>query len=396
MSSPDTNLEIASFTPYPIKHHPVQIELNEESMTVIWDHGHKSEFHYLWLRDNCHCPKCISTATREQTFEICDVPFTIKASNAYITDDHRIVIEWDYADHVSKYHPGWLLSHCYSKEVQQSQQWKPTIWDEERITKELPRTHHDAIVESDAELLTWLRALRDYGIALVTDVNTTLGSLTKITDRISFMRESNYGTLFDVKTTATANTSANTNLRLPLHTDLSARELQPGLQFLHCLVNDASGGESIFVDGFKIAEYMREHHPEEFRDLSSIPMSFNNKDPYCDYRFRGTVIATDSNDEVIEVRHANFIRGPVDVPAHQTMALYKAYQCFILLTREPKFQLFFRLSAGEMVVFDNRRVLHARNAFDLKSGMRQLQGCYIDRDELLSRIRILERSTTLS
>ncbi|MEP3350444.1 MAG: TauD/TfdA family dioxygenase [Marinomonas sp.] len=396
MNAVESTLEVASFTPYPITHHPIHIELHEESMTVTWDHQHKSEYHYLWLRDNCHCPECISTKTREQVFEICDVPYTIKPSNAYITDDHRIVVDWDYADHTSKYHPGWLLSHCYSEEVVQSKQWKPILWDKERITTELPRAKSSTLIQSDKVLLTWLRDLRDYGIGIVSDVGTELGSLKAVTDRIAFMRESNYGTLFDVTTTAKANTSANTNIRLPLHTDLSARELQPGLQFLHCLVNDATGGESIYVDGFKIAEYMREHHPEEFRDLSTIPMTFNNKDPYCDYNYRSTVIATDSNGEVTEVRHANFIRGPIDVPAHQTMALYKAYQCFIRLTREPAFQLFFRLTAGEMVVFDNRRVLHARNAFDLKTGMRQLQGCYIDRDEFLSRIRILERSTTLS
>ncbi|WOD06079.1 TauD/TfdA family dioxygenase [Marinomonas sp. GJ51-6] len=396
MNAVESTLEVASFTPYPITHHPIHIELHEESMTVTWDHQHKSEYHYLWLRDNCHCPECISTKTREQVFEICDVPYTIKPSNAYITDDHRIVVDWDYADHTSKYHPGWLLSHCYSEEVVQSKQWKPILWDKERITTELPRAKSSTLIQSDEVLLTWLRDLRDYGIGIVSDVGTELGSLKAVTDRIAFMRESNYGTLFDVTTTAKANTSANTNIRLPLHTDLSARELQPGLQFLHCLVNDATGGESIYVDGFKIAEYMREHHPEEFRDLSTIPMTFNNKDPYCDYNYRSTVIATDSNGEVTEVRHANFIRVPIDVPAHQTMALYKAYQCFIRLTREPAFQLFFRLTAGEMVVFDNRRVLHARNAFDLKTGMRQLQGCYIDRDEFLSRIRILERSTTLS
>ena len=388
-------LEIASFAPYPITHHPVAIELNKESMLVTWDHGHQSEYHYLWLRDNCHCPECISTATREQVFEICDVPYSIKPVSAHINEDHRIIIKWDYADHLSKYHPGWLLSHCYSEEVVRSKQWNPIVWNKEKITHELPKAKSHTLIESDAALLNWLRDLRDYGIGVVTDVETKLGALKAVTDRISFMRESNYGTLFDVTTTAKANTSANTNIRLPLHTDLSARELQPGLQFLHCLVNDATGGESIFVDGFKIAEFMREHHPEEFQALTTIPMSFNNKDPYCDYHHRGTIIATDSNGEVTEVRHANFIRGPIDVPAHQTMKLYKAYQCFILLTREPEFQLFFRLTAGEMVVFDNRRVLHARNAFDLKSGMRRLQGCYIDRDEFLSRIRILERNTSL-
>jgi gamma-butyrobetaine dioxygenase len=67
-------------------------------------------------------------------------------------------------------------------------------------------------------------------------------------------------------------------------------------------------------------------------------MSFYNKDKHSDYRFRSTVMVKDSNNDVIEVRLANFLRGPIDVPSHQTMALYKAYKCFILLTREPKFQ----------------------------------------------------------
>jgi len=40
---------------------------------------------------------------------------------------------------------------------------------------------------------------------------------------------------------------------------------------------------------------------------------------------------------------------------------------------------------------DTRRVLHGRAAFDPSTGRRHLQGCYVDRDQLLSRIRVLER-----
>jgi gamma-butyrobetaine dioxygenase len=50
-----------------------------------------------------------------------------------------------------------------------------------------------------------------------------------------------------------------------------------------------------------------------------------------------------------------------------------------------------RLRAGDMWVFDNRRVLHSRTKFDPSSGKRHLQGCYVDRDELMSRGRVLER-----
>lgn len=64
---------------------------------------------------------------------------------------------------------------------------------------------------------------------------------------------------------------------------------------------------------------------------------------------------------------------------------------FIAMTREDRFRLVKRLNPGELWCFDNRRTLHARNAFDPTSGARHFQGCYIDRDELLSRILVLQR-----
>lgn len=71
--------------------------------------------------------------------------------------------------------------------------------------------------------------------------------------------------------------------------------------------------------------------------------------------------------------------------------LYGAYRRFIAMTREARFRLVRRLEPGQLWCFDNRRTLHARNAFDPASGARHFQGCYIDRDELLSRILMLQR-----
>jgi len=48
---------------------------------------------------------------------------------------------------------------------------------------------------------------------------------------------------------------------------------------------------------------------------------------------------------------------------------------FWALLREPRFQRRLRLEAGQAIVFDNRRVLHGREAFDPSSGGRLLQGC---------------------
>jgi gamma-butyrobetaine dioxygenase len=45
-----------------------------------------------------------------------------------------------------------------------------------------------------------------------------------------------------------------------------------------------------------------------------------------------------------------------------------------------------------MMAFDNVRVLHGREGFDPNTGRRHLQGCYLDRDHVLSRLRLLDRA----
>jgi len=240
-------------------------------------------------------------------------------------------------------------------------------------------------------LLQWLLALRDCGLTQIRGVPTEPGALALVAKRISFIRESNFGVLFNVQSKADADSNAYTAFNLPLHSDLPTRELQPGLQFLHCLVNDADGGESIFVDGFAIACALRTEDPEAFLALCDIPVEFRNKDRHSDYRQLAPIIALDALGDIAEIRMANFLRGPFETSVEQMPLLYRAYRRFIAMTREDRFRVVQRLNPGELWCFDNRRTLHARHAFDPASGARHFQGCYIDRDELLSRILVLQR-----
>ena len=63
------------------------------------------------------------------------------------------------------------------------------------------------------------------------------------------------------------NNTAYTARGLENHTDLPYFEIPPGYQFLHCLVNDAEGGDSSAVDGFAVAEYVKKNDPETFELL---------------------------------------------------------------------------------------------------------------------------------
>jgi gamma-butyrobetaine dioxygenase len=70
---------------------------------------------------------------------------------------------------------------------------------------------------------------------------------------------------------------------------------------------------------------------------------------------------------------------------------YEAMRVFSAVAHHPDLMLSNRLEPGDLVGFDNRRVLHGRDAFDPGAGRRVLRGCYIDRDDVLSRLRVLRR-----
>jgi gamma-butyrobetaine dioxygenase len=51
----------------------------------------------------------------------------------------------------------------------------------------------------------------------------------------------------------------------------------------------------------------------------------------------------------------------------------------------------FRLHDGDLVVFDNQRILHGRTAFSSAKYPRHLRGCYLTRDSVYSQAALLRR-----
>ncbi|MCM8739687.1 gamma-butyrobetaine dioxygenase [Pseudomonas koreensis] len=385
-----TAAAVADFRTYPLISALSGVQSLADRVSIAWADGRISPFHHVWLRDNCPCERCVYSVTREQVFEIVDAAPDLAPASARIDSDGSLRIDWQ-DGHRSRFDPGWLRAHAYdeaSRAERLAGKPKAQLW---RSDLPLPVFDYAALMNDNGALLQWLIAVRDIGLTQVRGVPTEPGSLKLIAQRISFIRESNFGVLFNVQSKADADSNAYTAFNLPLHADLPTRELQPGLQFLHCLVNDAKGGESIFVDGFAIADALRSEDPASFQALCEIPVEFRNKDRHSDYRCLAPIIALDASGRVAEIRLANFLRGAFDTTVEQMPLLYRAYRRLIAMTREPRFRLMQRLNPGELWCFDNRRTLHARNAFDPATGARHFQGCYVDRDELLSRILVLQR-----
>jgi alpha-ketoglutarate-dependent taurine dioxygenase len=93
---------------------------------------------------------------------------------------------------------------------------------------------------------------------------------------------------------------------------------------------------------------------------------------------------------LIAIRFNNRSAAPiVDVPYDAMEAFYAAYRRFAAILEDPSMEVTFKLQPGEAFIVDNMRVLHARKAFS-GSGKRWLQGCYADKDGLLSTLAAIE------
>ena len=103
------------------------------------------------------------------------------------------------------------------------------------------------------------------------------------------------------------------------------------------------------------------------------------------------LITLDENKDYRDIRFNISTVGAFNIHPNKMNKYYLAYRKFASLVHNKKFTLNFRLQAGDILSFDNRRVLHGRSAFDPNSGKRHLQGYYMDRDEIIGRLNLLKK-----
>jgi len=221
---------------------------------------------------------------------------------------------------------------------------------------------------------------------------TEPGSLESIARRIGPVRPTNFGQLFNVKAKPDPDSNAYTSLALPPHVDLPTREYHPGLQMLHCLENSVKDGQAVMMDGFAVAEALRDRHPEAWATLTRVRWCYANTARTTDYVWFEPMIRLDARGELLEVRIADFLRGPLQTAFEDVEPAYEALIILQRLLRDPAFAIRFTYRPGDLVIFDNRRLLHARDAFEGSTGHRWLQGCYMERDEVRSRYRMFQRA----
>jgi gamma-butyrobetaine dioxygenase len=213
-----------------------------------------------------------------------------------------------------------------------------------------------------------------------------VGHVARVAELFSFVLSTNYGRIFDVRTKPSPANLAFSDRGLGLHTDNPYRDPVPTLQLLHCLVAAPDGGLSRFLDGVAFARRFRRTDRVEFDLLATVAIDFTYEDETDLLTARSPIIELDAHGEVAAIRHNSRSARPPASDADSSNAWYAAYRSFAhQLEADPSIREL-ALQPGDLVCFDNRRVLHGRTAFTEVAAPRHLQGCYAAMDAVRSRL----------
>jgi gamma-butyrobetaine dioxygenase len=247
-------------------------------------------------------------------------------------------------------------------------------------------------LQSDAVLCRALKDFIERGFLLVHETPTQPDSILQVAQRFGHVRTTNFGSFFEVYSRPDSTDLAYRPVALGPHTDNPYRTPVPGIQILQCLQNETSGGLSTLVDSLAVAEQVRQEDPQGFDLLSRVPVRFEYRDATTQLVSVKPMIEVDGLGQMTGVHYSPRLDDIPLMSQEDTRRYHIARKRLGLLFEDPKYELRIRLQAGEMMMFDNNRVLHGRTSFNPSEGHRQLQGCYVDRDGPRSAYRVLQRT----
>ncbi|XP_037257509.1 gamma-butyrobetaine dioxygenase isoform X1 [Falco biarmicus] len=364
---------------------------------VEWEDGSESRYPCVWLRDNCQCPQCFLRSAKARRLLIEDLDVNIVVKEVAVADRRKISITWP-DEHASEYEAEWLKKRCFSEEARaemrenlflpECQHWGSDL--------QLPKLPFEEVMYNDESTYKWLCTLKRVGIVLLTGAAARQGELVKLGHRIGFLRLTFYGPTWQVQDKADANNVAYTTGKLCFHTDYPVLQHPPGVQFLHCIKQTAAGGESQVVDGFHVSRMLKKQNPQAYQILTSTAVDYTDIGvDFCDFavQCKQRIIDVDSRGEAVRINYNNATRDTVfDIPAEKVRPFYAALKEFDDLLNSAEHKFTYKLKPGDIVTFDNWRVLHGRQSFPSDSEVtRHLEGAYADWDVVMSRLRLLRK-----
>lgn len=372
----------------------VEIHLSEGGRVaaITTDAGIPVKFHAIWLRDNARDAATRSAVNGQRLIALRDIPANTHIDHAEVAGE-ALRLTFQPENKAIDYDIAWLLAHAYDGGEKRCAGWTGNgveTWDS-RLMNAVPIADFTEVQSKPAALRAWLQQVDRYGFGKLCNGPVEDQSLLRVVELFGYIRETNYGRHFEVRTEVNPGNLAYTSLGLQAHTDNPYRDPVPSIQVLYCLESSAAGGENMVVDGFRAAERLRDENKEWFNLLCKYTARFEySAEPDVILRARRPMIELAPDGELIGIRFNNRSTAAItDVPFADMAMYYEAYRRFGEIIDDEAMEVTFRLEPGECFVVDNTRVLHARKAYS-GEGTRWLQGAYADKDGLRSTVASLE------
>ncbi len=355
-------------------------------LRVTGPQGVVARLHPVWLRERTGDSDDFDPVNRQRLFEPPELPLDLRVTGAAREGIDSLVVSFDDGGRAR------LSLTALGRELGwwSDPEAPPPIETWDAGNPPMPEASW-ADLANPAALRDLLAGFHRHGFCIVRETPTAPGSLQAIAQRFGFIRDTNFGPLFDVVTKPKPIDLAYTGRHLSAHADNPYRQPIPGIQLLHCLENGVAGGLSTLADGFAVARRLAAEAPESFAALTRIPVRFRYESDAAIMQAHGPLIECDDAGRVRRVRFSTRVDY---VPAREPDELalyYHGRRRFYELANDAAYQIRQTFEPGMLVMMDNHRILHGRTAFDHGAGRRHLQGCYIDHDGPDSLYRVLMR-----
>ena len=356
------------------------------SVVLSWQDGSTSALPFFWLRDHCPCSKCLHPETRQRLADTFSISGDLAVRRLDVAANApEFEIEWQ-DGHVSAFDAAWLRGAVAAHSVSE-----PTriSWDDARISAEVPKVSYEAVMAADdAGLKEWREKIERYGFAFVEGTPATPEATQAVAKRAAYIRETIFGGYYDFTANMEHKDTAYTSMAIGPHTDGTYSFDAPGYQMFHCLGLECTGGDSVLIDGFEIAAIMQAEMPDLYRVLTEVEVTgqYIDHEKGIHLMARRPVFRLDSAGRLAQVSYNPLDRAPIFLPDAALKAFYRAYGAFARLASDRRLQYRRRLEPGSLVLFDNWRLLHARDAYQ---GYRRLAGAYLNKEDVESRLRVL-------